>query len=282
MKCLAFTMISNDPKQFGQFLLSLPYAMIPDWQHSLYLVIQYPFDLKKLAEFDEIIWRINKTNNLTMIVDIIPPIIRKGNVLDFLGARRHFLKRIENDHNDYIYWCDDDFRFNSGERSYLHASSADRIYDSCCYLDDNPSCGLVQHMTFFGGSQAGLKIKPVRGGFFETGIGFTMRGHEAPYIDKRFNFFGAGSDVAVYITKIMNGYHIARNYNNPTRKRPTNQVVPGNPNTHYDLNYITTKGFIHQLREMTGGYYKYGKEPPKEIKALHRIGASLKGLNPFY
>ena len=278
MPKLAFTLASNNPEQFSEFIKTLHHAMIPDWEHKLYVVSQKPLTtLLAMSMMGPILDR-----NVDVKLISIPPVKRPDGTLYMLAARRAFLQYIAIDDNDYVFWCDDDFRFANGSRSYLHASSCDRIYDSCCYLDDNPGCGIVQHMTFFGGSQAGLKIVPVKGGYFETGIGFMMRGREPPYIDERYNFCGAGNDVSVFITKIVNGYYIARNYNNPTRKKPTNQVYAGNPNKHYDLDYIREKGFIAQTRRIFGCEYQYGKVPPKEIRVLHRIGASLKGFPAFY
>jgi hypothetical protein len=274
---LAFAMASNNPEQLAEFMKTIKMAMIPDWSCRLYIAAQSPLTVSALADIPQV-------EGLELHVTFIPPVYNKElGVIDMLTARRAVLSMVELEKdNDYIFWCDDDMRFANGTRSYLRASSADRIYDSACYLDDNPNCGIVQHMTFFGGSQAALKIMPVKSGYFETGIGFLMRANDLPHIDPRFNFLGAGCDVIVYLTKIMNGYYVARNYNNPTRKRPTKQVVPGNPNRHYDLNFIQQYGMIAKIKEITGGSYQYGKAPPKEIRYLHRIGASLRGFPAFY
>jgi hypothetical protein len=274
LRTVAIALISNDPVGYGEFVKTLPQILNRGFEVQLCVAAQPPLTPHKFASI-----KIPRMGCYD--VSFMEKLGMKGDALPIINARRESLKIADEKKPDFIFWVDDDMRFGGPSKSWGE-DSAQRMIASMDYLDANLNCGLIQHMSFLGGTPAGLEIKPARSGYWETALGLMMRGCEWPYIDERFNFRGAGSDVSLFISYVVKGYYIARNYNNPTKKKASNKVFEGNPNGHYNLEYINSKGMIATMRNVFGDEYKYGRPFPQGIVHEHRVGASLRGFDPFY
>lgn len=189
---------------------------------------------------------------------------------------------------DYMIVVDDDFRFTEGTH-HNNFNSGERYNDAIEYMEQHRDCGVVYMKGFLGGSTKGREIVPMCSGFFETGKGMVIRGSRRPVVDPLFNVPGAGNDVALGVTSLMNGYYIAKALNTPTNTDPNKKLwVPGHKSKkhvvkhpHYSLEYVATKGIFGVISKNFGEFW-FGKKLPEPLLEEYRTRTKEMGYAPVY
>jgi len=264
-----------------EFVSTFKHAMHKGHRYHICVSYQDPYTNKDLREIRAML----PQANIGFMTE--PRKVPKGPLFNFVEARIHSLSLV-NGMSDYIIWCDDDFRFTDGASTKLGLTAGQRYQDAIDYLEANPACGIVQMTGHLGGSQFGRKVIPIFGGFMETALGLVLRGRKRGYkdlIDPRLKVIGGGSDPAVMMTAVANGYYIAKTFNTPINKDHTKKLFVANGKSKvnltddpsYNHEYLIKKGVHAKISELFGEY-RHGKKFSKEILATYRKAATAKGI----
>lgn len=201
---------------------------------------------------------------------------REG-AIHYLAGRRALFTLADNDGCRYLIQGDDDFVFKPKSSKY-NASSWDRFADSIAYLDANPQCGIVQNLSYLGGSVAKLNVVPVVDGHWSTYLGLVFRA-EPDVFDRRMNFRGAQEEAALVASFFLRGYYPARAYNSPTDRGKTKRLGEDAENINYNLPFMREKGW-GQCFAQWGGKIEDRRWPAK-MRAEHRLAALKRGWKPM-
>ena len=157
----------------------------------------------------------------------------KADVTDWMGIRRDCLNVGD---YEYYYIVDDDIIFTKESPAFIEKALQ--------YMDDNPLCGALYFCGTVGGMCTEQKVIRIEGGHLNTNRGILIRGGHAPFHDK-FHFTGACDDWALGLTKIMQGFYIARYFMAPMDVRQPTQLGRGSGTLTYDMEFIESeRGFL--------------------------------------
>lgn len=118
----------------------------------------------------------------------------------------------------FIMLADSDFEFQShaGKMNY---SSGDRIMDAIQLLQSNPEVGIVRLSSAFGGSHLGRSFIEFKSSCASTDRGLILRNSEVhPLIEPEFLVAGVGEDVAIILSKFIQGFNAMKGFNSITNR----------------------------------------------------------------
>lgn len=258
---ISICVISNQPYTLMEMIKTINSSTMP-FQSQIELCISHQFHGMDLpSTFEQLCF----DRNIRLKKEPTPsPYKDKDGRFNYAMARVHSVSMAT---NPYILIADSDFEFQSKAGS-MNYSSGDRIRDGIEFLDANPTAGIIRLSSAFGGYHFGRDFVEFKSSCASTDRGLLLRNDPSTaLIIPEMIVAGVGEDVAIILTKFIQGYNAYKGFNSITNKPVGKQFGKG-----YNIE-IEREGLLGTINELYPKFViktEYGRKRlhPKEWEQL--------------
>jgi len=276
---IAFCIVTNRPAKMLRMAKTWHNGVAPgaDW------VFCYALNVGSFDKVERALIRLLSSPHGEVRIDECPTRFDKDGRFHLAAARDYCFKMAHD--CDWIIVADDDFRFTPGTELYPW-KAGERYIQAAQYMEANKDCGSIYMKGYLGGAKAANQINVMPSGYYETGMGIMLRGHEhrdyPSLITPEFMRYGTGSDAVVGLVAFLNGYYPAKTLNMAVNKDPSKKVEVPKGKCTTNLNALYATSPIRDYINLRYGEYRIGKPFPKQAIEIYNAQAYIKNFRNIF